>query len=396
MSSPRVLIVNAWHDDNKGDAAITLGAVLEARRRWPDCHVTVAGLLNPLPEGAFRHVAAGSGGSVTTVGSLVPALAVDASPLATGLWALKISGVAALSKIGWSPRRLTAALRDTDTVILCGGSNLFTSGRRSVFGSLRLVQLLLPARVAARRRIDVRAWGHSLGPFARRRDCRLLGSVLSGCSEVWLRESASLDALERCGVDRSCALVRRDLAFELTPDDSERVQRLITGLGRFVAVAPRTHPYSDPASETRLVGELARWSRELLDRGLVDNVAVVAQTLGPTEVEDDRPVARRLAEAIGEHARLIEEDLSPMELSALYGHSCGTVGVRLHAAILALNGGAPAFAISYFSPKTPGVMELEGLGGCWADYAEVTADDLRRWYDEEDSLKRDASASLTE
>jgi polysaccharide pyruvyl transferase WcaK-like protein len=60
----------------------------------------------------------------------------------------------------------------------------------------------------------------------------------------------------------------------------------------------------------------------------------------------------------------------------LYGQLAGVVAVRLHAAILAIVGGTPVYAIAYFTKKTEGVMAGVGLSDAVADFATVTAEDI--------------------
>jgi polysaccharide pyruvyl transferase WcaK-like protein len=130
----------------------------------------------------------------------------------------------------------------------------------------------------------------------------------------------------------------------------------------------RRHPYLSDEASGRLVDTLASAAKALRRDGTVAQVAVVAHTCGPTEVEDDREISARLAAAIGDGTPVIEADLSPPELAALYGHAAVVVSVRLHGSLLSLVGGTPTFAISYFTAKTDGVMETIGMSDQVAAY----------------------------
>jgi polysaccharide pyruvyl transferase WcaK-like protein len=143
-------------------------------------------------------------------------------------------------------------------------------------------------------------------------------------------------------------------------------------------IAARRHPYLEDEAARRLVAEVAAAARALLGRGVVTRVAVVAHTLGPTPVEDDRPAAAAIASAIGRRAVFIDDDLGPQELASLYGRAAVVVAVRLHAGILSMVGGTPAVVISYFTAKAPGVMAGLGAAASVADYDAVDADTLRR------------------
>jgi polysaccharide pyruvyl transferase WcaK-like protein len=155
------------------------------------------------------------------------------------------------------------------------------------------------------------------------------------------------------------------MAFAIAPAQSPLVEDILTTEGLrnrpFAVFAVRRHPYRGDASSSQMVRTLGRAARRMLDEGVVEQVVVVAHTVGPTPVEDDREISHRLAEAIGHAAPVIERDLTAPELAALYGHAEVVVSVRLHAALLALAGGTPAYAISYFTAKTEGVMAELGM-----------------------------------
>jgi polysaccharide pyruvyl transferase WcaK-like protein len=80
----------------------------------------------------------------------------------------------------------------------------------------------------------------------------------------------------------------------------------------------------------------------------------------------DAEIAREVATAIRSRNvpchGLIDQDLSPAELSLVYGRCSLLLGTRLHSCILAACGGTPPLAVSYLGPKTMGVLGALGLG----------------------------------
>ncbi|MET0603468.1 MAG: hypothetical protein ABW167_15890, partial [Baekduia sp.] len=67
--SPTILLVNHWHDDNKGDSAISAGILRLLRRRWPAATVRFVSMHEahqPQFAGSARHLdaAAVAGGAV--------------------------------------------------------------------------------------------------------------------------------------------------------------------------------------------------------------------------------------------------------------------------------------------------------------------------------------------
>jgi colanic acid/amylovoran biosynthesis protein len=236
--------------------------------------------------------------------------------------------------------------------------------------------------VAERAGVPTVFLGHTLGPLRSRLATRLTARVLRRATAVVVREPESLATALELGVDPARAVLAADLAFALVPAATDPVDRVVCERWlaghRLLVIAARRHPYLEDEAARRLVAEVAAAARALLGRGVVTRVAVVAHTLGPTPVEDDRPAAAAIASAIGRRAVFIDDDLGPQELASLYGRAAVVVAVRLHAAILSMVGGTPAVVISYFTAKAPGVMAGLGAAASVADYDAVDADTLRR------------------
>jgi colanic acid/amylovoran biosynthesis protein len=269
---------------------------------------------------------------------------------------------------------------EQDLVILVGGSNIFDDhGVPATLSLPRLTEVLSPAQAGVRAGVPVLLLGHTLGPFARPLGRRIARRLLAGVGRAVVRESRSIPVARKVGL----AVVEEapDLAFAITPERSAKVDRMLTELpvhpSRVLVMSARTHPTLGVDADGRLVEVFAEAARRLVADGILDGIAVVAHTIGPTPVEDDRPISRGLVDAlVGVPVVLVDEDISPAELSAFYGSVGAVVAVRLHAAILALNGGTPTFAVSYLTAKTQGVMTQVGLPDAVADFATVTAAEI--------------------
>jgi polysaccharide pyruvyl transferase WcaK-like protein len=382
-----ILVANAWHDDNRGDSAISMATLRLLDERWPGSRIQVRTMLEPadpayLP--AFRHLSA-EFPHVEFAGSLSPTLLAG-----TGLrrirhlarWLAGVTRLAAQVLRGRPDPGIRRTLEGVDLLVLQGGSNLFDTGRGGFLGTARLLTLLHPAWAAQRLGIPTVFLGHTMGPFQTAASRRLARTVLGGASRVVLRERRSLEELARLGVSGDRVTVTSDLAFLVEPHRSIAVEAAMARYdlqeGRFAVVAVRRHPYLGTPADERLLSEVALAVRAVLDEGVVDRVAVVAHTMGPTPVEDDRAFSARLAEvAAHPSVCLVTDDFAPQEAAALYGAARFLVGVRLHAVILALLSGTPAYAVSYFTAKAPGIMADLGLDGFVADFADFTAEDFR-------------------
>jgi colanic acid/amylovoran biosynthesis protein len=119
----------------------------------------------------------------------------------------------------------------------------------------------------------------------------------------------------------------------------------------------------------------------LVTSHVVDAVAVVTNVLGPSRVEDDRGPSRTLHDGLAarvgrQRVCLVDDDLAPDELAALYGAATLVVGERFHSVLLALAAGTPAYAISYFTNKAEGMMQDLQLGEFHCRLGDVDGADI--------------------
>jgi polysaccharide pyruvyl transferase WcaK-like protein len=284
---------------------------------------------------------------------------------------------------GFPPGALRQAVDDADVVVLVGGSNLFDTGTALGLSTVRLLQLSLPGFAGARRGRRVWLLGHTLGPFRVRAGRALAAALLSRAERVVVRESESARLATQLG--SVAPIVATDMAMDVSPRLTARVHDLLRRnvlLDRsFAVVTVRRAPYDEASVDDRLERELVRGVAAILHDELVDAVVIVAHVLGPTAVEDDRVASRRLrdraAAHIGPHRlRLIEDDLAPDELAALYGAAQFVIGERFHSVLLALGAGTPAYAISYFTKKASGMMADLELGEFHCELGNVDGEHM--------------------
>ena len=389
MTAPlRIVCSGYWHDDNAGDGAIAEGTATLLRERWPNAAITYLSLVRlhgPALAHSFRHLRM----SHPTV-AVLPALLPDELTLrrhGRGAFSAAVTSVGWLvrllpvvARISLSVPRAEPAIDDADLLVVLGGSDVYDNPAVAAPFSLgRLLTVLYPAWVAGRRGIPVALFGHTLGPFPRRVGRALARRLLPPTAWTSTRERPSLAVAAELGLDRAVAVP--DVAFAVRPRATPMVNSIRLGQ-RSVGLVVRHHPHT-PASDDRTLAEFARIGRALLASGAAEHVAVVVQARGPTAVEDDREMSRRLVAALpAGRATLVDDDLSPSEFAALYGRLRLVVTVRLHAAILAMAAGTPAFAVGYFSTKSSGVMEAVGAPDAWCEHEDFTADVVMGQLDE--------------
>ncbi|MFW0786027.1 polysaccharide pyruvyl transferase family protein [Gordonia sp. CPCC 206044] len=387
--APHIVLVNAWHDDNKGDSAITAGVIRLAESAFPGSSLTVVGLTEGAAATAdgMRHVARAHP-RVQTLPMPIPTElrghdhATPAIDVPIWLGRLVAPTFAALR--GRPHRGYARIFADADLVIGVGGSNLYTdTSVHPLVSMARLFTLSVPIQTAGRLAIPTVLLGHTLGPFPSSRPvtARVARRMLHGADVTVVRDGASLQTADVLGLPN--AELAPDMAYAIEPVVSERVSTIIDDqpapMHRTVVVAMRSHPSLGADSDARVCDEVVRAVTELRRGGLIDHVLVVAHTLGPTEIEDDRPISRTLTTMLAEQrvpATYLDADLGPEELAGLYGRAAAMIAVRLHAAVLAMLSGTPTFAIAYFSSKSAGVMTSAGLADCVGEFADVTANEI--------------------
>ena len=98
------------------------------------------------------------------------------------------------------------------------------------------------------------------------------------------------------------------------------------------------------------------------------------QVLGPVEIENDLSAARQVYDLITHKSEtaIVEKDFSPAQLLNIYEKAYVFVGTRFHSVIFALVAGTPALAISYYGPKSKGIMKMVGLEDFVLDIGNLT------------------------
>lgn len=391
----RVVLVNAWHDDNKGDSAITEGTLRILQLAFEKCGVepdfTVVGLSESgrLAATATRHVSASWPDARTLPIQLPTELRSKAAarPLVdVPVWLVRLVPSVAATMLGRTPSGLRGVLHDADILVVVGGSNLHDSESvHPLASAARLYTLSAAIPAAVKAGIPVLLLGHTLGPFpARRRLTTEMARRMIGIADLAVvREAESVPVAEELGIAQ--IELAPDMAFALQPIATRRVIDIVETLpvpaGQTAVIAVRQHPSLGPDADRRINDELVAAIGGLYDNGHLGAVMVVSHTIGPTPIEDDRGPSRVLAEKLRDRypdlpVVYLQEDLAPAELAWLYGQMACMIAVRLHAAILAMLMGTPTFAIAYFTHKTTGVMSAVGLPDCVGEYATVRGSDI--------------------
>lgn len=311
---------------------------------------------------------------------IVPALEeAHRTPERSGL-ARKLLGETFVPRmeLGWltaSEREVENVFRWADAIVSCGGGFLtdrYASGKR-----------LAALRRTIKSGKPVFFYAQSVGPFTKPGTRRAFRQVLAGAAAITVRDGKSLKEVRALGLD---AQLTADEAFTFDSPAPAAPRDLRAGLapGRpLVAVSVRSWHFPDSAGDTtamreRYLSSVASAVERLVTAGGAKVIFLSTCQGVPEYTHDDSRIAEKVLKLLPDKVRAeVELDSAyhhPAELRALFGQCDAVVSTRMHGAILAMLGGAPALAIGY-EAKSRELFTRMGLAGWCLDIAadELTA-----------------------
>jgi colanic acid/amylovoran biosynthesis protein len=382
------LLVNCWHDSNKGDAAISIGVINALKQNAVANKICAASYIYYAEKKdmdfGFRHVRAAHP-DVEFVQTSLPAAARSVGKLQSLLLSFR-----AACKLIWPnlvpDRQFERTLR-TSRVVVSNGGLYFGFAKSGWFFTLfHLFAFSYPLLLAKRCGVPFVLYAQSFGPFRDPLSRWWMRRLVAASAGTWARESFSRDVLLQIGAPADKLGVVADAAFGMKPSATDPQ----TVLGRFdlaadayVAISVRGlgesgHNVEAQDRYRKSIAQTIEWLIAVV--GL--KVVLVAHTIGPLEDEDDRTTTRAILATVNPEQAgkvlLIEEDLSPEELALLYGTSRFVLATRFHAVVLAICGGAPAIAIPYFGLKTQGSMRDLGLADLLLEVSDLSYESLQQ------------------
>lgn len=368
QTRPRIVVVNMWHDDNKGDGGICEGVITLFKQSLPKAQLGVVSMLPTYAKAyhnSYRHLKQSFPDLEIAPSPFLandPSHSPDSYRYLRRLWHLPGTLLRLLPMFAQTQSGLRL-IANADLVISNGGQYIYTEPRYfdSMFRVFRNLYPLIAARIYGVPYI-LFSQSYDFIEGGDRLDNILVKSVFSKAKMVFARESISLDRLIKLGLSKSNLAVIPDAAFALQPKLSERVKRILAQHqlepGKFWVITVRKwKTYTDS-----FLDEMAILIEQAIAKGIINRIVLVAHTQGPSPGENDCLATQKLASRIKSEAVSVnEDDLSPGELVAFYGQASLMIGTRFHSVIFALVGGTPAYAVSYAGPKTWGIMEMLGM-----------------------------------
>lgn len=402
----RVVVCYCWPDDNKGDAAITLGVANLLSQASPDWEITFISLF---AENESKFVTTSNYllkeyPGVRIVGSLVRTIRnrfrnIPKVGLVLGI--LEELFLLAFPKLYMciapsNTKHLLKLFFSADIIIGNGGHVFFSfPDNNSCSWIKRIIRFLPPLQdegkwsliqpfiLARRLHIPYGFLAHSFGPFDERGK-RLVKWLLSGASFIYCRESISMRNILTLSIGKKPQLkVVPDGAF-LMPDrglskGGEVLERHGLKANQFLAITVRKSSSRGLGIPSKKYIQYLRKIAQVIDLWIEHErlpVVVIPQTVTPeSKNENDIAVGCELEKLVSNPSKLIiiKEKLDIPTLRFLYKQALVLMGSRLHSIIFALLESTPVLAISsyLFGPKTLGIMQDIGLQDYVIDMEEL-------------------------
>lgn len=386
QTAKRILVINLHSSQNAGDATLLEMTVRNLRSIFSEAQIVLA--MND-PDHDVHDF-----DNVEVVGSF----AAHFNPcqldrqvrwqIGMMIWGIAIS----LAAASWyrifnrSPRWLPAMLRklllaymDSDFIVSCPGNIFATTGR---FGMPFLISAFT---VAYGLILDkpLYVMPQSIGPLKHRWERTLVRLLYSNARLVFIREPVSFRLAGEIGIRATRLRLIPDLAFAFPQDSLEKASDILKKHG-----VNREGPRAGVTVINRLIRHVSNEEWDQFERSVAralssfiskygGSVVFFPQVIGPTEKEDDRIAARRIIAQMtqADHAFLIDEQVSPATLKAMYGLMDIFVATRMHSAIFATSMGVPSLLIEYLH-KIRGLAEMLELEEWLLELTEVNEDNL--------------------
>jgi len=210
---------------------------------------------------------------------------------------------------------------------------------------------------------------HSFGPFSGKWNKLFSRIILKKVTYLSTRKIL----LDDVGLLNKTIDVLPDLAFALKPASKEEIKKYLSEkkleFKNYAVFTPRYWNFGKKNIKdyrnlyNNYLHVQAKIIDDLISKKLIKKVALVRHNDGKHSVyEDDILPLREIYNKIKNKKDVIifDEDYSPSIQSALYGASKILIGTRLHSVIFSLIGGAPALAIGY-THKSLGIMRMLNL-----------------------------------
>ena len=354
----QIVLVNVSPDSNRGACALTWASLDFVLSAFPRAAVAIVPIaVNPPEADPFRHTMP----RYPNV-AILPPLVHRAGRQAVALTWRLAQGLAEIHRFcgdRWNQNPTLEWIRNCDLAVAVGGVEFETHGG-TLREDARFVKRMLPLLAAQKIEVPSVFVGAQLGPFNTRFGAALFRRMAAKAAAVFPRDRVSASAIHGRMTQPSRSILMPDsaLSLELAPagagDVFEKRGLAASAATLALVISSALRPDEGSRAHVALFTEVAR--------RLVES-AVVAQAIIVVQCDEDRAISLELLRSLHlDHRFLIDDDLSPGQLSSLYGACRIVISSRLHAVILAMLGGVPAVSLApEVTFKEQAVLELLGL-----------------------------------
>jgi len=381
-----ILIINFHSSHNSGDNVLVSVTLDMLYRHFPDAKITLA-MNDPASYSGmeqaigsfttwFKHTDMGHAKWKMAAIPLLPLMLLEVIINAV------LHGILPnVPSFNTERRRLFQAYRDADFVVSCPGNFLYSSGRFGITFVLSIFTIWYALCLGK----PLYAMPQTIGPVLWWSEAWLLGRLLPRYRLLYVRDHISLERLAGLGVKLHNATVIPDIAFDFSSRGAESGRRFLTAQGvdldrdrpllgvTVIDWGAQNHAFADQKMYEEAVACTVR--NFLQDQQ--GQAIFFAQVHGPTDAEDDRIPAKRVAARLAEWGeRVVVASLAePTVLKAAYGQMDIFLGTRLHSCIFALSEYVPVVSIGY-QYKSRGLFRLLGMEGQVVDIEDATETNL--------------------
>ncbi len=372
--------VHSFH--NAGDAVLTKAAISNLSQNFPNAQITVV----------VNDPSSYEGPELLAPSFLAYIQQTPHHQLWRFLRLLLVGGTAILSQRLFGRARyitnceaITRPLRailEADLVVGTPGGYFYSYGRGRA-----LLILILAHQFALWAGKPVYLLPQSYGPFRSRLERWLMQNMLKKVRLVMAREKLSLEHLRACGFPTEDMIVLPDMALGFDIGSVEEGTKVLSQAGISsdescigVTIINWQEQYKNFKQQEQYESALAAALKDFSAHHPQVRIIFFPQCTGPTDKEDDRIPARRVAERCRDAKQppvVLDKPLSAEALAGAIGQMEIFIGTRMHSNIFALHQYIPLLPIGYLH-KTQGIADMIGLSQWVIDIKNIDSAALSR------------------
>ena len=274
-------------------------------------------------------------------------------------------------------RNLIDRMEKSDLIISCAGGSFHDQEGGSAF-----LKLLFTLKLALKLNKQVMIYAQSLGPFENIFYRKIFRDSMKKITFITVRDSYSMKCIKHLGINTPTRLTS-DAAFSL-PNPNE------------INLGPGLTKYID---DINLINEdkykigitVKNWTPNKMNRYIQSISKLIsyaskrynAQIIFFPHVSSDICLCREILSKVDtstKNIHIVEENLHPLVLKALYGRMDAFVGTRMHSAIYSMSMNVPTISLSYM-PKSKDLMKRIGFNEFDINIRDIDFDSLKQLFD---------------